>query len=87
MRATTLFCPERAELNAMRESAYAREAYAAFEHLQRTEPMPERVQSDFKGEDTTITRRGVCLCCGERRNIPVMWHVCIPCHVELEEER
>lgn len=83
----TLFSPERAELNGMRESAYAREAYAAFEHLQRTEPMPDRVALDFQGDDGTPTRQGVCLCCGERRNIPVMWHVCLGCHAELEEER
>ncbi len=76
-----IFCEERRELHELRQGTQAQAGHAALPHLERTEPLPERTRADFMGDDC---RMGVCLCCGEKRSIPHMMHVCLSCHNEQE---
>lgn len=74
---------EAKELHDLRVGQFMRASYESVAASKEQEPEPAEVSV----WENTPTRQGLCLCCGERKAIPIHWHVCIGCHVELERKR
>lgn len=73
------------ELHDLRVGQFMRAVYEAA--AANREVLRKRAPEDVSKWDKTSTRPGRCLCCGERKEIPIHWHVCLGCHIELEAER
>lgn len=79
---------ESREFVQLRADQFAMAAHESARHITGTCLAGEGPTLRECREDEALnTRWGMCLCCGERRQIRVMMHVCESCFNGLEDER